>query len=72
MSPPFKKLPPDPLAPPRVGGYVTYRKPGQGAKRALIQWINPDNTMRVRPETGRATHITPADIARADKGGTCA
>lgn len=70
MSPPFKKPPLDPEAPPRVGGWITYRKPGQTTKRALIQWIYElDGCMRVRPETGRATHITPADIQRAHKGG---
>lgn len=68
MSPPFKKPPPDPNAPPRVGGYVSYRKPGQPTKRALIQWIDRDGVMRVRPDNGRATIVTPADIARAEKG----
>lgn len=66
MSPPFRKFSPNPDAPPRVGGYVTYRKTGQGTKRALIQWLYADGNMRVRPETGRATLITPRDIERAD------
>jgi hypothetical protein len=52
-------------AAPRVGGYVTYRKAGQGKRRALIEWVNPDGSMRVRPAVGRRTTITPRDVARA-------
>lgn len=50
---------------PRVGGYVTYRKAGQHKRRALIEWVNPDGSMRVRPDGGRRTTITPRDVARA-------
>jgi hypothetical protein len=52
-------------APPRVGGYVIYRKPGQHKRRALIEWVHPDGSMRVRPAVGRRTTITPRDVARA-------
>ena len=40
---------------PRVGGYVTYRKPGQQKRKALIEWVHPDGSMRVRPAVGRRT-----------------
>lgn len=50
---------------PRVGGYVTYRKAGQQKRRALIEWVNPDGTMRVRPAVGRRTTVTPRDVERA-------
>jgi hypothetical protein len=50
---------------PRVGGYVTYRKTGQQKRRALIEWVNPDGSMRVRPAVGRRTTITPRDVDRA-------
>ena len=52
-------------ATPRVGGYVTYRKPGQQKRKALIEWVHPDGSMRVRPSVGRRTTITPRDVARA-------
>ena len=50
----------------RVGGYVTYRKPGTPIRKALIEWINDDDTLRVRPINGRRTTITPQDIQRAN------
>jgi hypothetical protein len=57
---------PDPApTAPRVGGYVTYRKPGQHERRALIEWVHPDGSMRVRPAVGKRTTITPRDVARA-------
>lgn len=68
MAPPFRKFAPNPDAPPRVGGWVLYRKPGGGNRKGLVQWIYPDGSMRVKPELGRQTVITPADIARARKG----
>jgi hypothetical protein len=52
---------------PRVGGYVTYRKTGQQKRRALIEWVNPDGSMRVRPAVGRRTTITPRDVDRAQR-----
>jgi hypothetical protein len=52
---------------PRVGGYVTYRKPGQPVRKALISWIYADGTMRVQPIVGRRTVIGPADVERAAK-----
>lgn len=68
MAPPFKKFTPDEDAAPRVGGYVTYRKTGQGTKRGLIQWINEDGSMRVQPALGRRTTIDHTDVNRANKG----
>lgn len=68
MSPPYRKPPADPNAPPRVGGYVSFRKAGGRTKRALIRFIYANGDMRVRPDTGRETFITPADIERAHKG----
>lgn len=51
-------------AEPRVGGYVTYRKPGQPARKALISWIYADGSMRVQPVIGRTTTIQPVDVER--------
>lgn len=67
MAPPYRKPPPDPDAPPRVGGYVTYRKAGYPKRRALIEWIYLGGGMRVRNETGWRVSITDQDIARAAK-----
>lgn len=64
MAPPFKKFAPNPDAPPRVGGRVTYRKKGGRVTDALIQWIHSDGSMRVKPELGRLTIIDADDIKR--------
>jgi hypothetical protein len=66
MAPPFRKIPPTSTGP-RVGGMITFRKPGQMTHYALIEWINPDGTMRVRPERGSRQIITAADVARASR-----
>lgn len=64
MAPSFKRPPPDPEAPLRVGGYVTYRKRGGRVTKALIQWVHQDGSMRVKPELGRLTIIDADDIKR--------
>lgn len=52
----------------RVGGYVTYRKPGQSIRTALVSWIYEDGSMRVQPVSiGRRTVISQADVERANK-----
>ena len=40
---------------PRVGGYVTYRKPGQQKRRALIEWVHPGR-LDARAARGRPPH----------------
>lgn len=68
MAPSYKRPPANPEAAPRVGGYVSYRKPGQPKKRGLIQWIHEDGSMRVQPTLGRRTIIDHLDVNRAEKG----
>lgn len=52
----------------RVGGYVTYRKPSQATRTALIRWINLDGSMRVEPlDGGRKTVVWPADVKRVQR-----
>jgi hypothetical protein len=66
MAPPYKRIPPTSHAP-RTGGMITYRKPGETTKYALIEFLFPDGTMRVRPERGSRQMIDASDVARAAK-----
>lgn len=52
---------------PRVGGMVTYQKPGQTVARGLVEWVYPEGTCRVRNMAvgGRRTVIREDDVRRA-------
>jgi hypothetical protein len=51
----------------RPGGIVTYQKSGQKVHQGLIENINTDGTMRVRPLRGKRVLINQEDVDRAER-----